>query len=77
MVRLLFLFSWVASSCVCIRYIMLAFRQRNVLYFVHLSRNISTLEGHHQMLQLICLQLLICNLTIVLHTIFFIELNIN
>jgi hypothetical protein len=48
---------------------MLFFRQRNTLYFVYLARHVSTLEGHHQMLQIIYLQLLICNATFVLHKI--------
>jgi hypothetical protein len=51
------------------RYIVLFFRQRNIhiLYFVRLVGYISTLEGHHQMLQITYLQLLICNVTLVLH----------
>jgi hypothetical protein len=46
-------------------------RQRNVLYFVYLAQHVSTLEGHHQVLQIIYFQLLICNVTFVLHIICF------
>jgi hypothetical protein len=52
---------------------MLFFRQRYILYFVYLARHVSTLECHRQVLQIIYeyLQLLICNVIFVLHTICF------
>jgi hypothetical protein len=50
---------------------MLLFRQRNIHYFVHLARHVSTLEGHHQVLQIMYLQLVICNVTFVLHAVCF------
>jgi hypothetical protein len=56
------------SHIICI---MLFFHQRNILYFVYLARLVSTLEGHHQVLQIIYLQLLICDVTFILHTICF------
>jgi hypothetical protein len=40
-------------------------------YFAYLAQRVSTLEGHHQLLQIICLQLIICNVTFVLHIICF------
>jgi hypothetical protein len=35
--------------------------------FLYLEQHVSTLEGHHQVLQIIYLQLLICNATFALH----------
>jgi hypothetical protein len=50
-------------------YIMSSFLPRNLLYSVHLARHASILEcHHHHVLQIICLQILICNVTFVLHT---------
>jgi hypothetical protein len=66
-----FLFSWVEPCCVRVRYIMLFRRQRNLLYFVYLARHVLTLESHHQLLQIIYLQLLICNIIFALNTVCF------
>jgi hypothetical protein len=51
-------FIFMGCSLLRIRYIMLFFRQRDIYYFVYLARHVSTLEGHHQVLQVIYLQLL-------------------